>query len=343
MSPIEDLLRDALTTRAATVADDGLLHPLPEPRRSWLVRWRAPLAVAACLAVVATGLLLGVRGLAPQPLPAVSPPLAPIDQVWPEAVHEIPAEGPAGLTFTPADVADGSVVGKGEQETILRYDLATRAFNVVATVNTYTTNLVAGGGYAAWWSGGALWSAPLTGGEPRRLADAGVSPVSTTGLVIAGGAVFWSTLDEGVQSVALTGGPIDRVPDSAGYVLMEWPWALRAPDRLLDLRDGTRSTAPLPRGRTVWFGCGPEWCADLREVWRRDGTLTRPLPGRPTSRLWGSHVVHLIEDDASALYDVPSGRSGRIMNDAEGILLGDEVTWYRAGDTVTVIDMDALR
>ncbi|WP_066371853.1 hypothetical protein [Herbidospora mongoliensis] len=357
MSHIEDILRDALTTKAATVADDGLLHPLPTPHRSWSVRWRGPLALAASLAVVASGLFLGVRGVAVEPFPAASPkamgpyvgPLAtPIEQVWPKAVHRIPAEGPGGVAFTPTDVADGAVVGRGQQDTILRYDLTRRAFNVVATVNTYTTSLVAGDGHAAWWAGGAIWLAPLTGGEPVRLATAGTSPTSLTGLAIADGMVTWSTFESGIQSVPLSGGPVARVPGSAGYVLMEWPWAGRAPNGLVDLRSGTWSTAPTPRGRTVWFGCGPEWCADLLEAWRRDGTVVRRLPGRPTSRLWGAHVVHLVQQDAagtraSTLYDVPSGRAGQIVNEAEGVQLGDEVSWYRTGDTVTAIDMDALR
>lgn len=351
MSHLEDLLREALAGRAATVEDDGLVHPVPEPRRSWPVRWRAPLAVAAAFAVVAGGLLAGVRGLAGAPDPAgpFQPVLAaPVEQVWPGAVHTIPAEGPGGVAFTPADVADGAVVGTGQQETILRYDLTRRAFNVVATVNTYTSHLVAGQGHAAWWADGAIWSAPLTGGEPRRVASAGTSPGSLTGLAVAGGLITWSTAEAGIQSVPLSGGPVARMPGSAGYTLMEWPWAGRAPDRLVDLRTGTWSTVPTPPGRTVWFGCGPEWCADLLEVWRRDGTITRRLPGRPTSRLWGSHVVHLVQQDtagtrASALYDVPSGRAGQIVSGAVGVQLGDEVTWFRQGDTLTVIDMDALR
>ncbi|WP_062346490.1 hypothetical protein [Herbidospora yilanensis] len=357
MSDIEDLLKDAFAAKAATVADDGLTRPVPPPRRSFPVRWLAPLAVAVCLVVVAGGIMLAVRGLADRPAPAgpyATPPAAPIERVWPRAVHQVPAEGPGGVAFTPADVVGDLVVGKGEQETILLYDLTRRAFSVVATVNAYTTYLVAGDGHAVWWSAGALWSVPLTGGEPRRLVTLEPSPVSLTGLGIADGLVVWSTVDAAVRRVPLTGGAVSEVPDSTGYVLMEWPWAGRGRDRLLDLRHGTRSTAPVPPGRTDWFGCGPEWCADLVEAWRRDGTAARPFPGRPSARLWGWHVVHLIQPDSngepgSALYDLASGRAGHIILDRgpdgglPSLVLGDRASYYRQGDTVTVIDMDALR
>ncbi|WP_030452017.1 hypothetical protein [Herbidospora cretacea] len=357
MSDIEDLLKDAFAAKAATVADDGIPRPVPPPRRSFPVPWLAPVAVAVCLVVVASGIMLAVRGRTDRPPPAgpyALPTTAPIDRVWPGAVHRVPAEGPGGVAFTPADVVGDQVVGKGEQETILRYDLTRRSFGVLATVNAYTTNLVAGDGHAVWWSAGALWSVPLTGGQPLRLATLEPSPASLTGLGVADGMVVWSTVDAPVRRVPLSGGAVGEVPGSTGYVLMEWPWAGKGRDELLDLRDGARSTAPLPPGRTVWFGCGPEWCADLREAWRRDGTATRPFPGRPSARLWGWHVVHLIQPDpdgeaGSALYDLASGRAGHIVlgrgpkGGLPSLVLGDRATYYQEGDTVTVIDMDALR
>nr|WP_062338868.1 hypothetical protein [Herbidospora sakaeratensis] len=357
MSDIEDLLKDAFAAKAATVADDGHTHPVPPPHRSFSLRWLAPVAVAVCLVVVASGIMFAVRGLADRPAPAgpyAAPPAAPIEQVWPQAVHQIPADGPGGLAFTPADVVGDLVVGKGEQETILLYDLTRRAFSVLATVNAYTTNLIAGQGHAVWWSGGALWSVPLTGGEPLRLAALEPSPSSLTGLGIANGMVVWSTVDSPVQQVPLSGGGVSEVPGSTGYVLMEWPWASRGRDELLNLRDGSRPTASVPPERTVWFGCGPEWCADLLEAWRRDGTAARPFPGRPSARLWGWHVVHLLQPDpngerGSALYDLASGKAGHIMlhpgpsGGVPSLVLGDRATYYRQGDTVTVIDMDALR
>ncbi|WP_062440177.1 hypothetical protein [Herbidospora daliensis] len=357
MSDIEKLLKDAFTAKAATVADDGLTHPVPPPHRPASSRWLAPLAVAVSLVVVASGIMLAVRGLADRPQftgPYAAPPVAPIERVWPRAVHQVPAQGPGGVAFTPADVVGDLVVGKGEQQSILLYDLARRTFSVLATVNAYTTNLIAGNGHAVWWSAGALWSVPLTGGDPLRLTTLEPSPSSLTGLGVANGMVVWSTVDAAVRQIPLTGGAVSEVPGSTGYVLMEWPWASRGREELLNLRDGTRSRKPMPEGRQTWFGCGPEWCADLVEAWRRDGTAARPFPGRPSARLWGGHVVHLIQPDpygapGSALYDLASGRAGHILlgygpgGGHPSLVLGDKATYYRDGDTITVIDMDALR
>ncbi len=351
MTHLEDLLRDALATRAASVEDDGLLHPVPGPRRSWAVRWRAPSPSrrpspswrAACWWVYAAS-------------PSTPPPARPgrPGRAYRAGVAAGRPHGPGGgarrCRVHPGRRRRrrGRRQGPAGDDPPLRPDPA--RFNVVATVNTYTSHLVAGEGHAAWWAD----RGDLDGPADRRRAPArrpppGPSPGSLTGLAVADGLVTWSTLEAGIQSMRLSGGPVARMPGSAGYALMEWPWAGRAPDELVDLRTGTWSTAPThgraPSGSAVAPNGAP--------TCRRSGAPRRhahpPPPRTPDQPVVG--LAHRPPRAAGRRRrsgprpstTCPAAGPGRSSTAPEGVQLGDEATWYRQGDTLTVIDMDALR
>ncbi|MET8160531.1 hypothetical protein ABZT47_29595 [Sphaerisporangium sp. NPDC005289] len=393
MTGIEDRLRDALTAKAETVRDDGEFHLLPAALGRER-RWRAPVAMAAAMAAVAVGTIVGTRTVAvappapaarqASPAPYAGPLAPPIKQVWPRAVHEIPVKGAGDLEFMPeAFVSDRVVVGRGlirsRLDGIWSYDVGTRAFTRIAPFRgraVMDSAPVYGDGYVAWPALNErmteVWAVPVTGGVPRRIASvpaAMTSEASYEGidLAIADGMAVWSPSDGGVYRVPLKGGRASLVSGTAGYYLVEWPWAGRPAkktmtdaiprpmEHLKNVVTGALSDAAAPAGRSAWQDCGVSWCFNGAEAWRRDGTGLRALPGIARGVLYSGRFVLLSQKDrdgrrANAVYDIATGRAGLLFltparpgdKAYPTLYLQEGVMRYRTGrGTQVVVDLTA--
>ncbi|MEV4395591.1 hypothetical protein [Nonomuraea sp. NPDC049607] len=358
MTTIEDRLRDALAARAGTVGDDGRPRVVPSPRRARVAArwWWTPVAVAAATAAVVGVTVLGTRtiGSAP-PSPATRPtPYSgrlspPVGQVWPGAVHEIPATGPGGRVFKPdAFVTDRVLVGRtltaNRLDGIWSYELDKRLFTQVAPLTDLgvaNDAVVVGDGYVAWSSyrdgKSEIWAVPVTGGVPRAIAtltavmssDNAYSGIKK--LAIAGGMAVWSPPDGGVYRVPLKGGNVSLIPGTKGFYLVEWPWAgwpahdttvdhpiTRPFQQLKDVLTGRSRNAVAQKGRSSWSDCGPTWCFNGTAAWQRDGTHRRDLPGTARGTLLSGRFVLLDQRDPGggqslAVHDVATKRTGLLF------------------------------
>ncbi|WP_424532683.1 hypothetical protein ACOZ38_20405 [Sphaerisporangium viridialbum] len=352
MTGIEDWLRDALAAKAETMRDDGRPRALPAPRGREL-RWWAPVAVAAALVVVVAGIVVGTHTVtspapAVRPTPYIGPFAPPVKQVWPAAVHEIPATGPGGRAFKPdVFVTDRVVVGRGltrnRLDGIWSYDVDRRKFTGIAPLKdpgVMNEPVVFGDGYLAWSAFRdrltEIWAVPVTGGVPRRIAS--ITGVLTSensyygiDLAIAGGMAVWSPFDGGVYRVPLKGGKASLVSGTRGHYLVEWPWAgwprlemtdhpiPRPMEHLKNVLTGElRNVAP-PTGRASWNDCGVTWCFNDLDAWRRDGTGLRKLPGTARGELYSGRFVLLHQRDRdgnqanAAVHDIATGRTGLLF------------------------------
>ncbi|GAA2212470.1 hypothetical protein GCM10009850_079320 [Nonomuraea monospora] len=357
MTGIEDRLRDALAAKAGSVRDDGRPRVLPPPHsRPAAYRWWAPLAVAATLVLVVAISFATTRAVTPptphpaqRPTPYVGPFAPPVEQVWPDAVHEIPTTAPGKRAFEPDVFINPRVVaGRGltrnRPDSVWSYDVDKRRFTRIATLGHKTIpngSVVFGGGHVAWSAFGdrevEIWAAPVTGGKPRRLATVPATLTSDNELIgaqnltIADGTVWWSPEEGGVYRLPLKGGTPTLITGTRGYHLLEWPWAgeprgdravdhpvPRPMEHLKNVRTGETRDATPPSGRTWWTGCGVTWCFSGIETWRRDGTGLRALPGQASGDLYSGRYVLLRQRDASgagaaAVHDLATGRTGTLF------------------------------
>ncbi|MEV3985838.1 hypothetical protein [Nonomuraea sp. NPDC049758] len=356
MTTIEDRLRDAMAARAETVQDDGRPRVAPPPRRRATAArwWWAPVAVATATAAVVGVTVMGTRTIGSAPPPAAAPAAAagrlspPVEQVWPGAVHEIPATGPGGRVFVPdVFVSDRVVAGRGltgnRLDGIWSYDLDKRAFTQVTQLrDVKVTNepLVFGDGYLAWSAfrddRSEIWAVPVTGGVPQRIAALRAvlsSDNAYTGLkklAIAGGMAVWSPADGGVYRAPLKGGNVSLVSGTKGFYLVEWPWAgwpvhdptvdhpvARPLEHLKNVLTGRSRNAVPAKKRSSWADCGLVWCLDRTTAWRRDGTDRRDLPANAMGTLMSGRFVLVNQGDAGdralALHDVATRRTGRLF------------------------------
>ncbi|WP_286989067.1 hypothetical protein [Thermomonospora sp. CIF 1] len=271
----------------------------------------------------------------PGPLtPAAPPEPVPLERLWPQAVRTVPDRLPGGRRYRPITLLDDTRLlvatesGFEKTDQLLTYDLDARRVTgairvpVPSDAVVFPSDFSVGGGHVAWWikrrTAGRgvieIWAAPLGGGEGRRVAamDRGRGQEDVRLLTIGGGKIYWSMGEwggspEGVYEVPLSGGPAGKVPGSAGFQVLAWPWIGapgpsefgegKAGDRyhgtLRDLRTGRTQTAALARIPGPW-NCGITWCVGYRTppqkrtgpelespvyLQRRDGTQGRVLRG----------------------------------------------------------------
>ncbi|MEW1846637.1 hypothetical protein AB0392_52545 [Nonomuraea angiospora] len=383
MTGIEERLRDALAAKAEAVRDDGRPRSLPAPReRSSGARWWAPLAVAAAILIVVAATVAVTRTVT-SPAPAVRPtPVTwapPIEQVWPGTVHEIPAKGPGGAMFMPdVFVSDRVVVGRGYPKNrppeIWSYDLDKRTFATIARLRKKDVGnhpLVFGDGHLAWsaFSGRMkkVWTVPVTGGVPRRIASdrATVTRDNMTlgigRLAVADGQVVWSPDEGGVFRAPLKGGKATLIDGTKGYSLVEWPWAgsprndnladdfsRRPVEHLKNVLTGERRDVVPPSGRTSWTDCGVTWCFNGSEAWRRDGTGLRKLPGSAHGELSSGRFARLLQEasgkQAIGMHDLATGRTGLLFQlpTPTTLHLRDGIAWLQRERSTLVINLAAI-
>ncbi|RJL30507.1 TolB family protein [Bailinhaonella thermotolerans] len=241
--------------------------------------------------------------------PPPSPPLKPVEQVWPEAVRKVPA-APGGKDVHPRAFIDDRTllvdtwVSLEKPDAIYAYDLETASLREIAKVPApegtvlFASDYAVGSGRVAWWSarraGGGktidLWTAPLSGGAAEPLLSFPGRDLDH--LAVAGDRLVFSREDGGVYTVPLAGGGLQPVRGAAGRHLLRWPWAGaggRAPEgeeptftELWNAETGEKRTALVKAGERA-VRCGLATCYGEKPgggyFYRmRDGSGEKALP-----------------------------------------------------------------
>ncbi|GII96420.1 hypothetical protein [Sinosporangium siamense] len=323
---IEDLLRETFSEMAyeqAPPPPDRFLRPRP-------ARWHAGglvLAAAAAVAVLSVGSFVVVQQAFPNGRHATgtseaAPVVRPVAEMWPEAVRVVPKQLPNGQAFTPVLYLDKRSLlvrtGKGTSRdaTVLwSYDLASGTAKQLVDFlpppdTTYTSPVVMGDGYLAWWTiSGArtssvkgIWVVPATGGVASKIATSGrgfprpaesvVVPSSVLAmrgvdtLAIAEGKVVWSDAGGGGVFTMPFGGEVpQRMPGTETLTLLRWPWAYPSGSSSSDitsvhnLKTGEVRTGPVDAS----LRCSITWCLGHQAgTRRRDGSGAHEMPGKQT-------------------------------------------------------------
>jgi hypothetical protein len=224
------------------------------------------------------------------------------DQVWPDAVHRLPAKLPSGDRYSVVAVLgdDRYLVTRGAFEN----EAGPSIFNTrTGTVTELATPKVTEGlamstvlmakeinGKAVWFLEGSrnnhigreAWMAPLNGGPATRLTD--LPDATAPRFSPAGNAIIWEYEIPGtwknpkgptvfIRTISLNGGPVVNVPDTTGFELANvGPWITNQRSAS-DL--GTKTSGVLRNVTTgqrlrwkaapgiQYLRCGPTWCTGV--------------------------------------------------------------------------------
>ncbi|MEO3829657.1 hypothetical protein [Actinomadura sp. B10D3] len=361
-----DELDRALQGTLATAADaaptvpPGLLEQVEAGHRR-RVRRRVSATVLAVAVVLGGTSAAGAMLRGDGPPPAAGPgKLRPVTAAelgtpvkvrdrWPDAVRSVPRTLPDGRPLSPITLLDGhrligtTASASGIVDRVWAYDLKTGKADVIARIvppkgpKPYDAAFAVGDDQVAWGlarrTGGRtvteIWTAPLAGGQARRIAEAG-SP--TSGLFIEDRTVIWET-EQGVFRVPLAGGPAAKIAGSTGFRVVSWPWlgspgtdadkagSIRYRD-LWNVRTGERRKAVLAPFKGSW-SCGVTWCV-----------------GRPTDTAYRGKPMH----NAVQRRDGKAGRLLLAEHFTDQNLIGDRFVLYRApGMTSSKVTLYDLR
>ncbi|MGP4105078.1 hypothetical protein [Nonomuraea sp. KM90] len=316
---IEDRLRETLDGMAREEEPPPPAHFLSRlsttvKRPSRLV----PLVTAAAVVMLLIVSTLLIQQIVPRDgepsEPADSFPPAPVERVWPGAVHSLPKKLRNGLSFRPELFIDARTLlvrtGKGDSAdpaVLWTYDVASgRVSRLVAPIpparTDYTSPIVVGNGRLVWYTvswgkvKGALdiWAAPVGGGAVHKVTT--IHQTMKYGdidlLAVQGDTVVWSRgIEGGVYQAPLAGGEPRPVSGTKQLHLLQWPWAAHSRRAKGDLSDPRPSFVQLVNvltgeGRTVSERasvCSLTWCLDRQSqrARRRDGSGEHQLPGWP--------------------------------------------------------------
>lgn len=358
MNDIEEALRRTFARaeeRIPTMPPDLLREVTAPPARR---RGRGLLvASVAATALVIWG-VSAVTGRALEPRPAVTqqpavtsgptPPVrerrivekiaAPVEQVLPSVVAEVPMRAPNGKAFTPEVFLDaGTMLGRVSKKGYdpapewWSYHLKSQTFERLATLDAPVGQPVVGDGVIAWSKDVGrnihIMTVPVTGGVPRTVvsfpAERDVDEVNGDSaygvdLAVGDGRIFWSsTKSGGVRQVPVSGGEASFVPGTEGLRLFRWPWAGRPGDH----RQGVRELLNLSTGERLGdparAQCDVTWCISGDQAIRRDGGKTVDLPGDRPISLVADRFVTLSQLDkqgrkAEVIFDLATSRVGRL-------------------------------
>ncbi|MEU4410502.1 hypothetical protein AB0F88_38870 [Streptosporangium sp. NPDC023963] len=245
------------------------------------------------------------------------PALAPIEDVWPEALLTVPHKLKDGRTVRPVAMlsADEILVMAGERRTaFLSLDVRTGRQRVLATtpkwascdecfdihlspmtinathiillINRYRPGSQYGGKPRV-----ELWSIPRSGGPMKmtaRLPTTGQGHVNN--FEIIDDLVIWRDF-KGIWSASLAGDEIRQIFPDRDLNVTSWPWAYDRRQRTV-VNLVTRQERKAQRGDDVEFlNCGPVWCvgqvtprpheAGKATIQRVDGSGRTTVPGEP--------------------------------------------------------------
>ncbi|MGW0481962.1 TolB family protein [Nonomuraea sp. NPDC003214] len=276
----------------------------------------------------------------------------PIEEVWPQAVHKLPATG--GERLRPIQFLDDRTLlvstwsSFEKTNALYAYDLGTRERREITKVPTpkgtvlFASDFRTGGDRVVWWNrlkDGAtqIWSAPLSGGEAALVTTVRTDESGLDGVQIAGDRVVFSARSGGVHAAPLAGGPATPVEGGASMHVLEWPW-IGEPGpygqpvgprfgRIRNVETGETRTVTTRAGDEL-LGCSITHCVGHRKgamfLRLRDGSGEQPLPGSMgrMDRLAQDrfHVATLRDRTgfvAVALYDLAGGRSADLGIEAE--------------------------
>ncbi|MEV4285790.1 hypothetical protein AB0K40_09825 [Nonomuraea bangladeshensis] len=304
MTELEDKLSHVFAGAAqrAPQAPAGLLATVKTRHRRRRARTAAVYAATAVV-LVAGGVGTAVSGLgaSAEPQPAVSatreaepradkiPP--PVEKVWPQAVHKIPAKLPDGRTYYPQLLLDDRTllvmtgVNDGKRQFLWTYDLDTGRPRKIAEIPPtkgsaiFADGVAAGGGHIVWWASykeagsprvARIWTVPATGGRPRPVTDVPLGNVMKeghiNGLAVTGSDVVFAYEKGGVYRVPLSGGSPQPVKGAERHHILQWPWVgvhhgKSTFRELLNVETGERRDAVIKAGEEV--RCGIERCAGV--------------------------------------------------------------------------------
>ncbi|MBO3750524.1 hypothetical protein J5X84_30990 [Streptosporangiaceae bacterium NEAU-GS5] len=272
---------------AAAFAPPGVVAVPSRSRRRMARAARLALAAAA-LAFVVTGVVMAVRMVTPTsygPADRVEPvrPARPVEQVWPQAVRPLPPQLPWGGSYQLVLVLDRKSVLAETPNGLLQVNTTTGATRKIAPHNASAYGFTTGEGWLAWIDEAKVQGEPayrvhvvkLDGGHERVL----FSLAQTKGgdqigrMAISGGDLIWSSVKgAGLSRTALPGpkAPL-RVPGTAGFYLLAWPWLTDTPSdvathpsgvayvlRAGTLRNAVTGEVKSPPARAT--GCSVSWC-----------------------------------------------------------------------------------
>ncbi|MFB9680422.1 TolB family protein [Streptosporangium vulgare] len=343
----------------------------------------------------------GTQGPTPQPDPVPEEKPPPIEKVWPRALHKISAKLPDGRAYHPQSLLDDRTLlvmtgaSDGRKQFLWSYDLKTgepRRITEIPTRNStlYAEGVTAGGGDIVWWASykdpgrqrvARIWTVPVGGGTPRKVADVPLENVMKKGhiraLEVVGRDVVFSRESGGVYRVPLRGGEPRAVPGTAGQHLLRWPWVGHHTNRgtsakrndaatltvfakLFDAETGKWRDAVVKPYET-FVRCGVDRCygqslpkgSNPRKFVRdRDGSRDRTLPFDVQIDDPGLERFYkrMPRGGGVFLYDLVTGTSADlgVRRDERGntsIPDGgfDRLMTYRVGEKMYVVDLAAIR
>ncbi|MEV4102831.1 hypothetical protein AB0J42_21465 [Nonomuraea sp. NPDC049649] len=396
MTPdVEELLRRTLGHAAGRSPGlpDGTAQAVEHRYRRRRQRSQALLAAAAVVLVaggVTTGLraadraapATGPHGSTPDPARTASAALSPeaspttfaarpepIEKVWPQALHEVPAKTPEGKRIIPILLLDDRTLlvstwaSMEKTDALYTYDLETLALRKITDVVTpkgtalFASGFDAEGGQVAWWTklkdGTAqIWAAPLAGGEAKLIGSRVIDGGGLDKIEIAGHRVVFSARSGGVFTVPLAGGEPEPVDGAADMHLLSWPW-IGAPgpygqdrgaryERIRNVETGETDRALVRDGEQV-HACGVRLCIGTSgrtsHYYRlRDGSRQRELPGVtpmlvPALDRFHVALLHYGDDSVeAALFDLQTGTAASLGVGAERTDGGFSFTMPAVGD-----------
>lgn len=228
-------------------------------------------------------------GMAKPPTDVIPPP---IEKVWPQAVHKIPATLPDGRDYYPELLLDDRTllvttgIKGGKRRFLWTYDLhsgkPTRIAEIPPTKGSvsFADDIAAGGGNIVWWAYkeagknriAQIWTVPVRGGTPRPVSDVPMTNATKqlgqiTDLTVVGKEVIFAYEKGGVYRVPLSGGRLQPVKGAERQHILRWPWVgtHRAMDdflRLFNAETGERRDAVAAADEEV--RCGVIRCTGMK-------------------------------------------------------------------------------
>ncbi|MFC4013752.1 hypothetical protein ACFOY2_41455 [Nonomuraea purpurea] len=362
-------------------------------------RGRMALAAAAVVLVAGGGVAV-VRGgdtitVVPATAQVAETPAARVTEVWPQAVRKLPAKAPGGAPWHVTALIDDRTLlmetstKAGTAGILYAYDLDAGTQREIATVSQsadtygFANGFAVGNGRVAWWSSkdsvAHLWTVPLTGGTPKRVADHRLAPSDDGSAIdqleVVDDKIVFSVYTGGVFEVPMADGTVEPVSGGTGMHVLEWPW-IGAPgmggerkgllfENIRNVETGETRTAVVHPGEKFRI-CGVTIClgqtSEGETLFRhRDGSSQKSVPGdtpglRPPTQ--DRFYVSTYGDIASmgvGLYDLETGKSGDLGLRGEGREQGvsffslpsteptGRILSYPLGDDLYVIDLAKMR
>ncbi|WP_214104812.1 hypothetical protein [Acrocarpospora catenulata] len=225
--------------------------------------------------------------------------------VWPEAVVKIPAWSFRDWPLRPLARMDATqvlmeeVAEPGQESWLVAFNLQMGVGRPLVSLPNdkdrdehQITAAAATDGAVAWYrtvqekSGtvGELWTKTAAGKAVLLATIPGVTAGRDPELAIIGQDLLWSFPQGGVDRIPLAGGERQRVPDTDGMRIKDWPW-IGNEHRLINTATGERITIRAPAQADI--DCGPDWCVGTQTVatatervfiQRPDGSRRTELP-----------------------------------------------------------------